>query len=50
MSQIVKFGFAAWNFLSSLYELEWNKLTVNKDNRSFRQCITLYFNVKVPNN
>ena len=29
--QIAKFGFAAWNFLLSIYELEWDKLIANKD-------------------
>ena len=29
--QIAEFGFVAWNFLTSIYELEWNLLTKKKD-------------------
>ena len=44
--QISEFGFAAWDFLSSIYESGWDKLTANKDNRSFRQYIVSQFNMK----
>ena len=39
--QIAKFGFVAWEFLSAVYKSRWEKLTANKDNRSFRQCVSL---------
>jgi len=42
--QIAEFGFAAWEFLSTIYKFGWNKLIANKDNRSFRQYVFLQFN------
>ena len=48
--QISEFEFVAWNFLSSIYKSGWDKLTANKDNRSFRQCISFQFNVKTMKN
>ena len=48
--QIVEFEFAVWDFLLFIYELRWDKLIANKDNKSFKQYVTLQFNVKVPNN
>ena len=50
ISQITEFGFAIWNFISSIYESGWNKLTTNKDNRSFRQYVALQFKAKIPDN
>ena len=37
--QITEFGFAAWDFILSIYESGWDKLTANKDNRLFRQYV-----------
>jgi len=34
--QISEFGYEAWKFLSAIYEAGWNKLTANKNNKSFR--------------
>jgi len=48
ISQIVEFGFATWGFISSIYKSGWNKLTANKDSRSFRQYIALQFKSKIP--
>jgi len=45
--QISEFGFAACDFLLSIYESGWDKLTANKDNRSFRQYIASQFNMKI---
>ena len=36
ISYIVEFGFAAWKFLSTIYKASWDKLAVNKNNKSFR--------------
>jgi len=30
--QIVEFGFTVWEFLSAIYESDWDKLTANNDN------------------
>ena len=45
--QIAEFEFAAWKFLSAVYQFRWKELIANKDNRSFRQCVSLQFN-KIP--
>ena len=45
--QISEFGFAAWEFLTAIYEVDWDKLPVNKSQRSFRQCVSTQFN-KMP--
>jgi len=37
--QIVEFSFAAWDFISSIYELGWNKLTAHKNSKFFRQYV-----------
>lgn len=37
--QIVEFGFTVWEFLSVIYESDWDKLTANNNNKSFRQCV-----------
>ena len=47
---ISEFGFAAQDFLSSIYKSDWDKLIVNKDNRLFRQCIVSQFNTNVTKN
>ena len=44
---IAKFGFVAWKFLSAIYEASLDKLAVNKNNKSFRQCVSAQFN-KIP--
>ena len=38
----------AWDFISSIYESGWDKLTANKNNNSFRQCISAQFKPKDP--
>ena len=48
--QIVEFGFAAQNILSSIYKSEQDKLTANKKSKTFRQCIAVQFNSKVSKN
>jgi len=48
--QISEFSFVAWNFLSAIYESGWNILTANKDQKSFRQCVSTQFNGKSINN
>jgi len=50
ISQISEFGYAAWDFLSSIYESGWNKLEANKDKKYFRQCVSSQFNRKPLNN
>ena len=35
----MEFGFTAWNFISSIYKSEWDKLTAKKDNSFFKQYI-----------
>jgi len=39
ISQIAEFGSVAWKFLSTIYEAGWDKLAVNKNNKSFGQCV-----------
>jgi len=34
-------GKAAWNFISSIYEAEWDELIVNNENFSFRHKIKM---------
>jgi len=48
--QIIEFEYTVWEFLSIIYESGWNKLTVIKDNKSFRQCILVQFNRTPTNN
>jgi len=33
-------GEVAWNFISIIYESGWDSLIANKENRTFRQCVT----------
>ena len=40
ISQISEFGFVAWDLLLAIYESGWDKLTANKDNRSFKQYVS----------
>ena len=53
--QIPEFDFTAWEFLSAIYEAGWDKLTTNKNQKSFRQCVLSQFNkilsksIKIPN-
>jgi len=35
ISHIVGFGYAAWDLISFIYELGWDVLTANKNNRTF---------------
>lgn len=35
-----------WNFLLSIYELDWDKLAVNKNKKYFCQCVFSQFNKK----
>jgi len=49
ISQITKFGFVAWDFLTAIYESGWDKLAVSKD-KSFRQTVSLQFNKIYTNN
>ena len=48
--QISEFSFVARNFLSAIYESGWNILAANKDQKSFRQCVSAQFNRKSVNN
>ena len=48
--QISEFGFIAWDFLLAIYESGWDKLEANKNQKSFRQCISAQFNRKSVNN
>jgi len=50
ISQILEFGFIAWEFLSFIYESGWDKLIANKDNKTFRQYISSQFNIKPTKN
>ena len=50
ISQILEFGFTAWEFLSFIYESGWDKLIANKDNKTFRQYISSQFNMKPTKN
>lgn len=43
ISQITKFGFAAWELISAIYESSWNKLTV-KNKMFLKQCFSAQFN------
>lgn len=36
----------AWDFISSIYESGWDKLTANKNNNSFRQYTSAQFKPK----
>jgi len=38
---------AIWNFISTLYKLEWDSLVTDKDNQSFRQKFSSKFTPKV---
>ena len=40
-------GEAAWNFISTLYKLEWDSLVTDKDNQSFRHKFSSKFTPKV---
>jgi len=46
----LEFGFAAWDFLLAIYESDWDKLAANKNQKSFRQCVSVQFNRKSVNN
>jgi len=46
----VEFTFAAKNFILFIYKSGWNKLTVNKDNKSFRKCALVQFKLRRPMN
>jgi len=48
--QISEFSFVAWDFLSAIYESGWNILAANKNQKSFRQCVSTQFNRKSVNN
>jgi len=36
ISQILEFGFIAWNFFLAIYKSSWDKLAANMDQKSFR--------------
>ena len=36
ISQIREFGFVAWEFLSIIYKISWDKLAAKKYNKLFR--------------
>ena len=38
-------GEAIWNFISSVYQLKWNSLYANKNNKSLREKITTKFSL-----
>ena len=40
----------AWKFLSFIYKSKWNKLIANKNNKTFKQCISSQFNMKPTKN
>ena len=46
ISQITEFGYITQDFISSIYESWQDKLTTNKNNTSFRQCISVQFKPK----
>ena len=46
----MEFGFIVWNFLLAIYESGWNKLVANKEQKSFRQGVSMQFNRKSLNN
>ena len=48
--QILEFGFATWDFLLAIYESGWDELAANKNQKSFRQCVSVQFNRKSVNN
>ena len=50
ISQIIEFRFVIQEFLSTIYEFSWNKLTVNNKNISFRQYVSSQSNKKPTNN
>ena len=50
ISQILEFGFVAWNFLLAIYKSGWDRLVANKKQKYFRQCISVQFNRKFSNN
>ena len=41
ISQILEFGFAMWEFISSIYKSDWNKLVTNDQDMDFWQCVLL---------
>jgi len=43
--QISQFGYAAWDFILSIYKAKWDKLEA-KDKITFHQCISSQFNRK----
>ena len=36
---ITRFGQIAWNLISFIYKAEWDKLMVNSNNKTFKQCV-----------
>jgi len=43
ISTNINFGQAAWNFILSIYEAEWDILKTGNNNRSFWQCVSTKF-------
>jgi len=41
------FGEAAWHFISAIYEANWDLLSINKDNISFRVKVSNKFTPKL---
>ena len=46
VKQLQDFGQTTWKFISSIYEVEWDVLETNKNNRTFRQNISSKFTSK----
>ena len=47
IKELKEFGDAAFNFISSIYEANWNTIHSDKNNNSFRSRITNKFTSKV---
>ena len=47
ISDLSGVGEVAWNFISAIYEPDWNSFVTNKENRTFRQWIVFKFTLKI---
>jgi len=45
----MEIGYAAWEFISAIYEAGWDKLPTRENNRSLRQMVASHFNRKSQN-
>ena len=43
---IVGIRHGIWNFILSIHKLEWDKLTANKNNNTFCQCVSVQFKLR----